>query len=74
MLLAFTGVLIAEILSASASGLGTLTKQFSSQLNMPLTFAVVIVVVTIASTLVSIMDVVERRVVFWSEESRSRRA
>jgi len=74
MLLAFTGVLVAEILSASAGGLGTLTKQFSSQLNMPLTFAVVIVVVVIAVTLVSIMDVIERRVVFWSEESRSRKS
>lgn len=73
MLLAFTGVLVAEILSASAGGLGTLTKQFSSQLNMPLTFAVVIVVVGIAISLVSIMDVIERRVVFWSEESRSRK-
>lgn len=74
MLLAFTGVLVAEILSASAGGLGTLTKQFSSQLNMPLTFAVVIVVVVIAVALVSVMDVIERRVVFWSEESRSRRS
>jgi NitT/TauT family transport system permease protein len=74
MLLAFTGVLVAEILSSSAGGLGTLTKQFSSQLNMPLTFAVVIVVVIIAVTLVSIMDVIERRVVFWSEESRSRKS
>lgn len=74
MLLAFTGVLVAEILSASAGGLGTLTKEFSSQLNMPLTFAVVIVVVVIAITLVSIMDVIERRVVFWSEESRSRKS
>lgn len=74
MLLAFTGVLVAEILSASAGGLGTLTKQFSSQLNMPLTFAVVIVVVVIAVALVSIMDQVERRVVFWSEESRARRS
>jgi NitT/TauT family transport system permease protein len=54
--------------------LGTLTKQFSSQLNMPLTFAVVIIVVIIAVTLVSIMDVIERRVVFWSEESRSRKS
>jgi NitT/TauT family transport system permease protein len=74
MLLSFTGVLVAEILSASAGGLGTLTKQFSSQLNMPLTFAVVIIVVIIAVTLVSIMDVIERRVVFWSEESRSRKS
>jgi NitT/TauT family transport system permease protein len=74
MLLAFTGVLVAEILSSSAGGLGTLTKQFSSQLNMPLTFAVVIVVVVIAVALVSIMDVLERRVVFWSEESRSRKS
>jgi NitT/TauT family transport system permease protein len=74
MLLAFTGVLVAEILSASAGGLGTLTKEFSSQLNMPLTFAVVIVVVVIAITLVSIMDVIERRMVFWSEESRARKS
>jgi NitT/TauT family transport system permease protein len=39
-----------------------------------LTFAVVIVVVVIAVALVSIMDVIERRVVFWSEESRSRKS
>jgi NitT/TauT family transport system permease protein len=73
MLLSFTGVLVAEILSASAGGLGTLAEEFSSQLNMPLTFAVVIVVVVIAVTLVSVMDFIERRVVFWSEESRSRK-
>jgi NitT/TauT family transport system permease protein len=74
MLLSFTGVLVAEILSASAGGLGTLAEEFSHQLNMPLTFAVVIVVVLIAITLVSIMDFIERRVVFWSEESRSRKS
>lgn len=73
MLLSFTGVLVAEILSASAGGLGTLAKEFSASLNMPLTLAVIIVVVIIAVSLVSLMDFIERRVVFWSEESRARK-
>lgn len=73
LLLAFTGVIVAEILAASDGGLGTLAKEFASQLNMGMTYAVVFVVVIIAVTLVSIADVVERRVVFWSEESRARK-
>jgi NitT/TauT family transport system permease protein len=73
MLLAFTGVLVAEILSASAGGLGTLAEEFSASLNMPLTLAVIVVVVIIAVVLVSLMDLIERRVVFWSEESRARK-
>ena len=72
LLLAFTGVLVAEILAAAAGGLGTLVKEFSLQLNMPLTVAVVLVVVVIAVALVSIMDYVERKVVFWSEAARTR--
>lgn len=71
-LLAFTGVLVAEILSASAGGLGTLAETFSQQLSMGPTFAVVLVVVVIAITLVSLMDLLERRVVFWSDGARSR--
>jgi NitT/TauT family transport system permease protein len=70
LLLAFTGVLVAEILAASAGGLGTLAKEFSLQLNMPLTVAVILVVVVIAVALVSVMDYVERKVVFWSEAAR----
>jgi NitT/TauT family transport system permease protein len=70
MLLSFTGVLVAEILAASAGGLGTLAEQFANQLLMPLTFAVVLVVVVLAIALVSILDYVEQRVVFWSEAAR----
>ncbi|WP_165064883.1 ABC transporter permease [Marisediminicola senii] len=73
LLLAFTGVLVAEILSASDGGLGKLAKEFASQLNMPLTYSVVGIVVILAVALVSIADVIERRVVFWSEESRARK-
>lgn len=74
LLLAFTGVLVAEILAASDGGLGKLAKQFASQLNMPLTYSVVLVVVILAVVLVSVADVLERRVVFWSEESRARKS
>lgn len=74
MLMAFTGVLVAEILAASAGGLGTLAKEFSLQLNMPLTLAIILVVLVIAVTLVSLMDKLEQRVVFWSEASRARRS
>lgn len=73
LLLAFTGVIVAEILSASDGGLGKLTKEFASQLNMGLVYSVVTIVVILSITLVSIADVIERRVVFWSEESRSRK-
>ncbi|MFC5381211.1 ABC transporter permease [Aquipuribacter nitratireducens] len=72
LLLAFTGVLVAEILSASDGGLGKLAKEFASQLNMPLTYSVVLVVVILAVALVSVADVIERRVVFWSDENRAR--
>lgn len=74
MLLAFTGVLVAEILAASSGGLGTLVKEFSLQLNMPLTMAVVVTVLVIAVSLVSLMDLLEQRVVFWSESSRARKS
>lgn len=73
LLLAFTGVIVAEILSASDGGLGKLTKEFASQLNMGLVYAVVTVVVILSITLVSVADVIERKVVFWSEESRSKK-
>lgn len=74
MLLSFTGVLVAEILSSASDGLGKLVKEFSIQLNMPLTMAVIAVVLTIAVSLVSIMDVMERKVVFWSESERGKKS
>jgi NitT/TauT family transport system permease protein len=40
---------------------------------MGLVYSVVTIVVILSITLVSIADVIERRVVFWSEESRSRK-
>jgi NitT/TauT family transport system permease protein len=40
---------------------------------MSLTYAVVFVVVILAVVLVSFADVIERRVVFWSEENRARK-
>ena len=74
MLLAFTGVLVAEILAASAGGMGTLVEEFSLQLNMRLALAVIAVVIVVAVTLVSIMDFIEQRVVFWSESARQRKS
>jgi NitT/TauT family transport system permease protein len=74
MLLSFTGVLVAEILSSASGGLGKLVKEFSVQLNMPLTLAVITVVLTIAVSLVSIMDVLERKAVFWSESERGKKS
>lgn len=74
MLLAFTGVLVAEILSSSAGGLGSLAEGFALQLLMPLTFAVILVVIVLAVGLVSALDLLEQRVVFWSEAARERQA
>jgi NitT/TauT family transport system permease protein len=73
MLLSFTGVLVAEILSSSAGGLGTLTKTFALQINMPFVFAVVLIVIVIAVSLVSILDYLEQRLVFWSDAGQRRR-
>lgn len=72
VLLAFTGVLVAEILAASAGGLGVLAESYAGQLLMPLTFAVILVVVFIAVSLVAILDRLEHRIVFWSEAGRAR--
>lgn len=73
MLLSFTGVLVAEILSSSAGGLGTLTKVYAQQINMPLVFAVVFIVIVIAVSLVTVLDFLEQRVVFWSDAAQRRR-
>lgn len=72
MLLSFTGVLVAEILAASAGGLGTLAEEFALQLNMSLAFAVILVVIALAVTLVSALDLVEQKLVFWSEAAQRR--
>lgn len=71
-LLAFTGVLVAEILAPTSGGLGTLAKEFSLQLNMPLTVAIIGVVIVLAVVMVSILDWIEQRVVFWSEAAQER--
>jgi NitT/TauT family transport system permease protein len=66
LLLAFTGVLVAEILAGSAGGLGQLAESFAYQLLMPLAFAVVTLVILIAVALVTLVDRLEHRIVFWT--------
>lgn len=66
LLLAFTGVLVAETLAGAQGGLGQLAESFTSQLLMPLSFAVIVVVIAIAVVMVTVFDWLDRRLVFWS--------
>jgi NitT/TauT family transport system permease protein len=65
-LMAFTGVLVAEILAGSAGGLGQLVESFSYQLLMPLAFAVIGIVIMLAVAIVVTLDTLERRLIFWT--------
>lgn len=66
LLLAFTGVLVAETLAGAQGGLGQLAESYTTQLLMPLSFAVIAVVIAIAVVLVTVFDWLDRRIVFWS--------
>lgn len=66
VLMAFTGVLVAEILAGSAGGLGQLVESFSYQLLMPLAFSVIAIVIALAVSIVLILDYLERRLIFWT--------
>lgn len=65
LLLAFTGVLVAEVLLGTEAGLGQLVKTFTLGIQMGLAFAVIVVVAAIAIAMVTISDWLDRRIVFW---------
>jgi NitT/TauT family transport system permease protein len=65
LLLAFTGVLVAEILLGTQLGLGQLVKTFTLGIQMGLAFAVIVVVAAIAIAMVTITDWLDRKIIFW---------
>jgi NitT/TauT family transport system permease protein len=68
VLLAFTGVLIAEILVGSSEGLGRLIAVYNQQIQMDLAFAVVILLAVIAVTAVMLLNWLDRKIIFWRED------
>jgi NitT/TauT family transport system permease protein len=74
LLLAFTGVLVAETLAGAQGGLGQLAESYTTQLLMSLTFAVIVVVIIIAVLLVTVFDWLDRRIVFWGPSRDAKKA
>lgn len=62
--LALIGALVAEFVTAK-EGLGTLITTFSFELKVYLVFAVIVVVSVLGLVLYGIMEVLERKIVFW---------
>jgi NitT/TauT family transport system permease protein len=62
--LALIGALVAEFVTAK-EGLGTLITTFSFELKVYLVFAVIVVVSVLGLVLYGIMELLERRIVFW---------
>ena len=62
--LALIGALVAEFVTAK-DGLGTLITTFSFELKVYLVFAVIVVVSVLGLLLYGIMEVLERKIVFW---------
>lgn len=65
LIFAFHGVTASELL-ASNSGLGYLVQKYSNQFRMEGTYAIVVVIIVIATLLNEIMRIVERRVIRWT--------
>ena len=62
--LALIGALVAEFVTAK-EGLGTLITTFSFELKVYLVFAVIVVVSVLGLVLYGIMELLERKIVFW---------
>lgn len=69
LLLAFSGVLLAEILiGGSTQGLGTMVREYMSFIRMDVVFALTAVAVSILVVLVVLFDLIEQRVIFWTRD------
>lgn len=75
LLLAFSGVLLAEILiGGSTEGLGTLVREYMTFIRMDFVFAVTAVAVSILVVFVVVFDRMEHRIVFWAEDTNHLRS
>ena len=69
---AMTGAIAAEFITGAAEGMGRLAQQFGLQLQTDLQFAVVVVVSALGLIAVTIADWIDRKVVFWREDTTTK--
>jgi NitT/TauT family transport system permease protein len=67
--LAMIGAIVAEFLTGAADGLGRLVQIYNLQIQVHLALAVVVIVSVLGLLGVVVMDVIDRRVVFWRDRS-----
>lgn len=68
MSIALIGAIVLELVGTK-TGLGTLIARFSASLDIARTFAVLMLLVAIGLVLYAIVEVVDRKVVFWTERN-----
>ena len=69
---AMTGAIAAEFITGAAAGMGRLAQIFGSDLQTSLQFAVIFVVSVLGLAAVGVADWIDRRVVFWREDTTTR--
>jgi NitT/TauT family transport system permease protein len=67
--LAMIGAIVAEFLTGAADGLGRLVQIYNLQIQVHLALAVVVIVSVLGMLGVAVMDMIDRRVVFWRDRS-----
>jgi NitT/TauT family transport system permease protein len=67
--LALIGAIVGEFV-ATSEGLGMLIDRFTFQLAMDYSFAVLVLLMIIGLVLYGIMEIVDRKVIFWTHEDR----
>jgi NitT/TauT family transport system permease protein len=66
---AMIGAIVAEFLTGAANGLGRLVQIYNLQIQVHLALAVVVIVSILGMIGVVVMDVIDRRVIFWRDRS-----
>jgi NitT/TauT family transport system permease protein len=69
---AMIGAIVAEFLTGAADGLGRLVQIYNLQIQVHMALAVVIIVSVLGLLGVVLMDMIDRRVVFWRDRSDGR--
>jgi NitT/TauT family transport system permease protein len=69
---AMIGAIVAEFLTGAADGLGRLVQIYNLQIQVHLALAVVVMVSVLGLVGVVVIDVIDRRVVFWRDGSGGR--
>jgi NitT/TauT family transport system permease protein len=69
---AMTGAIAAEFITGAADGMGRLAQIFGLQLETGLQFGVVVIVSALGLVAVTIADWIDRKVVFWREDTTTK--